>query len=60
MENSQNCTLKLYLLQMAIVKRTESGVAEDVEKLEPFCIVSGNVKQYSCLGNCWTVPQKAQ
>ena len=56
----KNCTLKLYLLQMAIIKMTESRVAEDVEKLEPFCFVGRNVKQYSCFGNCWTVSQKAQ
>ena len=39
-------------IRMAIIKKKQkiTSVGEDVEKLEPFCIVDGNVKWYSCCG----------
>lgn len=33
-------------------------VGEDVEKLEPLCIVGGNIKWYSCYENSMAVTQK--
>lgn len=46
--------------RMTVIKKAEEmiNISENLEKLEPSCIASGNVKWYSTLENSLTVSPK--
>lgn len=62
--------IKRKLLRVATVKQNQTAtktkaenkisVGEDVEKLEPFCTASENVKWYNCCGKCCGSSSKKQ